>query len=62
MYEKLVAKMKEQNVTFGDLANQLTVSKQTLTKKMKGTLDFTYEEIMTISKILQISEPIDFFF
>lgn len=62
MYEKLVAKMKEQNVTFGDLANQLTVSKQTLTKKMNGTLDFTYEEIMIISKILQISEPIDFFF
>lgn len=62
MYDKIVKQMVEQNISFEELANQLTVSKQTLTKKMKGMLDFTYEEMMIVARILEIADPGEFFF
>lgn len=62
MEEKLKSLMEENQISFSQLANSLKISKQTLTKKMLGHLDFTFEEIMTLSNLLKIQDPSTFFY
>lgn len=62
MQEKLNQLMDEYYVTFGELATRLGVSKQTLTRKFRGTTDWTYSEMMLLAQIFNISDPQAFFF
>lgn len=54
--------MEEYYVGFGELATRLGVSKQTLTRKMKGTTDWTYSEMMLLAQLFNIEDPQAFFF
>nr|WP_302598655.1 helix-turn-helix transcriptional regulator [uncultured Cellulosilyticum sp.] len=60
--QKLNELMKEYYVTFGELATRLGVSKQTLTRKMKGATDWTYPEMMLLAQIFNIQDIPEFFF
>lgn len=62
MQEKINQLMKEYYVSFEELAVRLGVSKQTLTRKMKGTTDWTYSEMMLIAQIFNIKDIEGFFF
>lgn len=62
MQEKLYKLMEQQNITFGELAKTLGVSKQTLTRKFKGSTEWTYPEMMTLAQVLKIEEVGAFFF
>ena len=54
--------MEEHYVTFGELAIRLGVSKQTLTRKIKGTTEWTYKEMMLLAQIFNIADPATFFY
>jgi transcriptional regulator with XRE-family HTH domain len=54
--------MEEYYVPFEELAIRMGVSKQTLTRKMKGTTDWTYREMMLLAQIFNIQDPQEFFF
>ncbi len=60
--EKINKLMEEYYVGFGELATRLGVSKQTLTRKMKGTTDWTYSEMMLLAQLFNIEDPQAFFF
>ena len=62
MQEKLKKLMEEYYVTFEELAIRLGVSKQTLTRKMKGMTDWTYPEMMLLAQIFNIEDVEGFFF
>lgn len=62
MHAKINQLMEEYYVPFGELATRLGISKQTLTRKMKGTTDWTYPEIMLLTQIFNIKNPEEFFF
>lgn len=62
MQEKINQLMQEYYVTFDELAIRLGISKQTLTRKMKGTTDWTYPEMMLIAQIFNLSDIESFFF
>ncbi|MHC1746872.1 MAG: helix-turn-helix domain-containing protein [Cellulosilyticaceae bacterium] len=62
MQEKFNKLMEEYYITFGELATRLGVSKQTLTRKMIGTTEWTYPEIMLLCQIFNIEDPANFFF
>lgn len=62
MQAKINQLMEEYYVNFGDLATRLGVSKQTLTRKLKGATDWTYPEIMLLTQIFNIEDPEKFFF
>ncbi|WP_310604255.1 helix-turn-helix domain-containing protein [Anaerosporobacter sp.] len=62
MQEKIAKLLEEYNMTFGDLAENLGISKQTLTKKVQGKLDWTYPEMEKLIKVFQIKDPQEFFF
>ena len=62
MHQKIINLMEEFSVTFGDLATRLGISKQTLTRKMKGTTDWTYPEMMMLAQMFHIEDPQEFFF
>lgn len=62
MQEKINQLMKDYYVTFDELATRLGVSKQTLTRKLKGTTDWTYKEMMLLTQIFNIQDPNTFFF
>lgn len=62
MQDKLNQLMTEYYVTFEELSIRLGVSKQTLTRKMKGLTDWTYAEMMLLVQIFNIQDPEAFFF
>lgn len=62
MQEKINKLMEEYNIDFGELAKKLKVSKQTLTRKVKGSTDWTYAEMMILSQLFNIEDPEKFFF
>lgn len=62
MEEKINELMKQYYITFDELAVRLGVSKQTLTRKLKGTTDWTYPEMMLLVQIFNIENPTEFFF
>lgn len=62
MQEKINQLMQEYYVTFDELAIRLGVSKQTLTRKLKGLMDWTYPEMMILIQIFNIEDPEGFFF
>ena len=62
MQEKINKLMEEYYVTFGELATRLGISKQTLTRKIRGTTDWTYSEMMLVAQIFNIKDIEAFFF
>lgn len=62
MQEKINKLMEEYYVTFDELAIRLGVSKQTLTRKLKGLTDWTYPEMALLIQIFNIEDPESFFF
>lgn len=55
-------KMEQYHITFGQLAEKLGISKQTLTKKVQGKMDWTYPEMMKLVELFEIADPQSFFF
>lgn len=62
MQEKIKVLMEQYDISFGTLAEKVNVSKQTLTKKVNGTMDWTYEEMMILTQLFHIEDPQSFFF
>ena len=62
MQEKINRLMEAQNVTFEELSTKLGIGKQTLTRKINGTTDWTYPEMMLLAQIFNIEDPESFFF
>ena len=62
MQDKLNKLMDEYYITFEELAIRLGISKQTLTRKMKGTTDWTYPEMILLAQIFNIEDIEGFFF
>ena len=62
MKDKIEKLMKEENISFHELARHFNISKQTLTKKINGTLDFTFDELIVLSKVFHIEDPMNYFF
>ena len=62
MEEKFNKLIEEYYVTFEELATRLGVSKQTLTRKMKGRTDWTYPEMILLAQIFNIEDIEGFFF
>lgn len=62
MQELWNQKMEQYHVTFGQLAEELGISKQTLTKKVQGKMDWTYPEMMKLVELFEITDPQSFFF
>ena len=62
MQERINKLMEEYYVTFGELATRLGISKQTLTRKIRGTTDWTYSEMMLVAQIFNIKDIEAFFF
>ncbi len=62
MQDKINALMMEYNISFRELAKKLNVSNQTLTRKVKGSTDFTYSEIVILTQLFHIEDPQSFFF
>lgn len=62
MQEKINSKMQEYDVSFGLLAEILGISKQTLTKKVSGNMDWTYPEMTKLIELFRIEDPQSFFF
>lgn len=54
--------MEQYQVSFGQLAETLGVSKQTLTKKVQGNMDWTFPEMEKLIKLFKIEDPQSFFF
>lgn len=62
MHEKLTQLMNEYYVTFEELSVRLGVNKRTLTHKMNGSMDWTYEEMMLLVQMFNIHDPEQFFY
>lgn len=62
MEHKINELMASYYITFGELAVRLGVSKQTLTRKLKGQTEWTYKEMMLLAQIFNIEDVENFFF
>jgi plasmid maintenance system antidote protein VapI len=62
MQQKVSRLIEEHNIHFGELAQKLNVSKQTLTRKLNGSTDWTYAEIVILTELFNIKDPQSFFF
>ncbi|PHV70710.1 transcriptional regulator [Sporanaerobium hydrogeniformans] len=62
MQNKINKLMEDYYVTFGELAMRLGISKQTLTRKLKGTTDWTYAEMILLAQVFNIEDIEEFFF
>ena len=51
----LKRKMKEKRISNGQLASFLNIDPATLWRKRKGYSDFTYRELLTIRRVLYLS-------
>jgi Trp operon repressor len=62
MQEKINKLLIEYKISFRDLAQKLNVSNHTLTRKVNGSTEWTYSEIMLLSQIFHIEDPQSFFY
>ena len=62
MQEKMNKFMIEYKIGFRELAQKLKVSNQTLTRKVKGTTEWTYAEIVILTELFHIEDPQTFFY
>lgn len=62
MQQKINILMNEYNISFRELAQKLNVSNQTLTRKINGSTDWTYAEMIIVAELFHIEDPQSFFF
>lgn len=62
LQEKITKLLEEYKISFGELAQILGISKQTLTKKVLGNMDWTYPEMTKLIELFDIDDPQEFFF
>lgn len=62
MQQKINQLMKDQKISFNELAAKLNVNNQTITRKLNGSTDWTYAEIMILTELFHIEDPQSFFF
>lgn len=61
-FNKLKGKMREKNISQGEMAGFLNVSVQTFNAKINNRTQFTLEEVIKMTSILKLDNPIDIFF
>lgn len=54
--EKLQKKIKEQGITFSFLAMKIGITREALYKKIRNESEFKASEIVTITKLLDLSD------
>jgi len=62
MSDKMSKFMEEFLIALEELAEKLSISKQTLTRKINGKTDWTYPEIIILTELFHIEDPESFFF
>ena len=62
MKENINDLMTKNHIEFAELAEKLSISKQTLTRKLNGKTDWTYQEMMILSELFHIEDPAEFFY
>lgn len=61
-FDKLKGKMTEARISQAKMAEYLEISPQSLNSKLNGRNSFTLEEVIKISEILHLKDPVDIFF
>ena len=61
-FDKLKGKMTERHVSQGKLAESLGITTQSLNAKLNGRTQFTLGEVIAITDILRLDNPVDIFF
>ena len=59
---KLKGRMTEMGYTRPEFAKAMGLNYQSLNRRLNGTTDFTLTELVTISKLLNITDPALYFF
>ena len=61
-FDKLKGKMTEGHLSQKSMAEALGITVQTLNAKLNGRSQFTLEEVVRITDILSLKDPMDIFF
>lgn len=61
-FDKLKGKMTENRISQEKMAKGLGITVQSLNAKLNGRSQFTLEEVVKITEILSLKDPIDIFF
>ena len=59
---RIKAKMTELGYTQEKLANAMGITLQTLNAKLNGRSKFSLDEVISITKILKLEDPVSIFF
>jgi plasmid maintenance system antidote protein VapI len=62
MQEKINKLLNEYKISYPELARKLNVSNHTLTRKVNGSTEWTYSDIMILAKLFHIEDPQSFFY
>ncbi|MBC3533663.1 helix-turn-helix transcriptional regulator [Blautia massiliensis] len=61
-FDKLKGKMAERHLSQAELAKCLGITVQALNAKLNGRSPFILEEVVKITDILSLDDPVDIFF
>lgn len=61
-FDKLKGKMTEKHMSQEKMAKSLGITVQALNAKLNGRSKFTLEEVVKITEILSLKDPVDIFF
>lgn len=61
-FDKLKGKMAEKHLSQKNMADFLGITVQCLNAKINGRNQFTLEEVIKITEILSLEDPVDIFF
>ena len=61
-FDKLKGKMKEKHMSQDKMAKSLGITVQSINAKLNGRSKFTLEEVVKITEILSLKDPVDIFF
>ena len=61
-HNKLMGKMREMKVSQEKLSRAIGISTTSLSNKLHGKVDFTTKEVFIAMKVLNIVNPMEYFF
>ena len=61
-FDKLKGKKKEKHLSQRSMADLLGITVQCLNAKINGRSQFTLEEVIKITEVLSLEDPVDIFF
>lgn len=61
-FDKLKGKMAEKHMSQEKMAKNLGITVQSFNAKLNGRSKFTLEEVVKITEILSLKDPVDIFF